>query len=268
MKEEIDKKLGRMAAFVSSKGGVGKTVISVNVAAALASKGFSTCIIDGSFQFGDVNLALDIQPRYTISDLAQKGEELEDVKISDYLYNHDSGLKVLSAPLKPELADLITPDMIPVICDKLREDNEYLIADLTTGISEISLNFLEMAELVFIVTDLELSALRNTKTMLKTFEKLNMESKLRVIVNRSDTETLTKASQVPDILETNDIIYVMNNFKVVTKSLNIGIPFVISKPKEKITSDIISISKEFNMDSSQSRRRRKRKSGLMGILAR
>ncbi|MFL0247778.1 AAA family ATPase [Candidatus Clostridium stratigraminis] len=267
MKEEIDKKLGKMAVFVSSKGGVGKTVVSVNVAATLASKGFSTCIVDGSFQFGDVNLALDIQPRYTISDLAQK-DELENIRISDYLYNHDSGLKVLSAPLKPELADLITPDMIPVICDKLREDNEFFIADLTTGISEINLNFIEKADLVFIVTDLELSALRNTKTMLRTFEKLNMESKLRVIVNRSDTETLTKASQVPDILETNDIIYVMNNFKVVTKSLNIGIPFVISKPNEKITSDIISITREFNMENSQNRRRRKRKGGLMGILAR
>jgi pilus assembly protein CpaE len=267
MKEEIDKKLGKMAVFVSSKGGVGKTVISVNVAAALASKGFSTCIIDGSFQFGDVNLALDIQPRYTISDLVQK-DELENIRISDFLYNHDSGLKVLSAPLKPELADLIAPNIISVICDRLREDNEYLIADLTTGISEINLNFIEMADLVFIVTDLELSALRNTKTMIRTFEKLNMENKLRVIVNRSDTETLTKASQVPDILETNDIIYVMNNFKVVTKSLNIGIPFVISKPKEKITSDIFSITKEFSMENSQSRRRRKRKSGLMGILAR
>ncbi|MDV3426238.1 MAG: P-loop NTPase [Bacillota bacterium] len=269
MEEKIDEKKGEMAIFISSKGGVGKTVMAVNTAAALASRGFSTCILDGSFQFGDVNLALDIQPRYTISDLVQKEEQLENANISNYLYTHDSGLKVLSAPLKPELADLITAPMIPTICKRLLQDNKYLIVDLTTGISEINLNFIEQADLVFVVTDLELNALKNTKTMLKTLEKLDMGNKVRVIVNRSDTETLTKASQVPDMLETDEAIYISDDYKVVSKSLNIGIPFVISKRKEKISSDVLNITKEFSMENPISvRRRRKRKRGLMGVLSR
>lgn len=269
MEEKIDEKKGEMAIFISSKGGVGKTVMAVNTAAALASRGFSTCILDGSFQFGDVNLALDIQPRYTISDLVQKEEQLENANISNYLYTHDSGLKVLSAPLKPELADLITAPMIPAICKRLLQDNKYLIIDLTTGISEINLNFIEQADLVFVVTDLELNALKNTKTMLKTLEKLDMGNKLRVIVNRSDTETLTKASQVPDMLETDEAIYISDDYKVVSKSLNIGIPFIISKRKEKISSDVLNITKEFSMENPISvRRRRKRKRGFMGVLSR
>jgi len=268
MEEIIDVKQGKMAIFISSKGGVGKTVISVNTAAALASSGFSTCILDGNFQFGDVNIALDIQPKYTISDMVQKEENLEYVKISNYLCTHDSGLKILSAPLKPELADLITAPMIPAICNNILKENKYLIVDLATGISEINLNFIEMADLIFVVTNLELSALKNTKTLLKTLKKLDMGDKLKVIVNRSDSETLTKASQVPDILEINDVLYIAEDYKVVSKSLNVGIPFVISKRKEKITSDILSITKKLNMENSFVSRSRKKKRGIMGILSR
>lgn len=265
--EKADEKQGKMAIFISSKGGVGKTVIAVNVAAAIASRGFSTCILDGSFQFGDVNLSLDIQPRYTISDIIQNEQNLEYANISSYIYTHDSGLKVLSAPLKPEFADLITAPVIPPICKNILKDNNFLIADLATGISDINLSFMELADLIFIVTDLELPALKSTKTMLKILEKLEIGDKLRVIVNRSDTETLTKASQAPDILETDKIMYVSNDYKVVSKSLNIGVPFSTSKRKEKITSDILTITKEFNIENFYVRKRRKKSKGLAGILS-
>jgi pilus assembly protein CpaE len=268
MEELAGEKQGKMAVFVSSKGGVGKTVTAVNTAAALASRGFSTCIFDGSFQFGDVNLALDIQPRFTVSDMVLKDDYFDGSRLSNYLHTHESGLKVLSAPLKPELADLVTAPMIPVICKNILEVYQYLVVDLTTGISEISLSFMEMADLIFVVTDLELSSIKNTKIMLRTLEKLDMGEKLKVIVNRSDSKTLTKASQVPDILEIDEVSYVAEDSKVVSKSLNIGIPFVISAAKEKITSDILSVIKAFEVTSSYVKRGRNQKRAKIRMLSR
>lgn len=269
MEDKINKNQGEIAIFMSSKGGVGKTVLAVNVAAELTSRGCSTCILDGDFQFGDVNFALDIQPRYTISDIVLKEEVLEDFNISDYLSKHDSGLKVLSAPLKPELADLITAPMIPALCGNILKDNKYLIVDLATGFSEINLSFMELADLIFVVTDLDLCALKNTKILLKTLNKLEMGRKVKVIVNRSDSETLTKASQVPDMLEINEVLYITDNYKVVSKSLNIGIPFVISKKKEKITSDILAVTREFNVEGSPVLKRKKsNRRGLIGVFSR
>lgn len=269
MEEKINKNQGEIAIFISSKGGVGKTVLAVNVAAALTSRGFSTCILDGNFQFGDVNFALDIQPRYTISDIVQKEKVLENFNISDYISKHDSGLKVLSAPLKPELADLITAPMIPTICENILKENKCLIVDLATGFSEINLSFMELADLIFVVTDLDLCALKNTKILLKTLNKLELGEKIKVIVNRSGSETLTKSSQASDMLEIDEVLYITDNFKVVSKSLNIGIPFVISKKKEKITSDILSVTRKFNVEVSHvQKRKRNRKRGVIGILSR
>jgi pilus assembly protein CpaE len=265
VKETTENKKGEMIVFISGKGGVGKTVISVNAAVALNNKGFSTCILDASFQFGDVNLAFDIQPTVTISEMVKENEDIEEVQISNYLYTHDSGVKILAAPSKPEFADLITTSVIPKVCEKILDIHDFLIVDLPSGLSENNLSFLEMADTVFLVSDLEMAALKNTKTMLRTLKMLGIEEKIRVIVNRSDMEGLIKVNDVQDMLEIDDLFTISNNFKVVSKSFNIGIPFVISKPNEKITSEIISITSEFNSKKPKGRRRQKRKQGIMSI---
>lgn len=265
MQSTTEKVKGDIIVFLSSKGGVGKTVISVNTAVALSNKGFHTCILDGSFQFGDVNLALDVQPTLTISDIVQVEKPLEDIDISDYLHKHASGVQVLCAPTKPEYADLITPPVIPVICEKIINKCDFLIVDLPSGLSDLNLSFLESADTIFLVTDLEMAALKNTKTMVRTLKMLEMDEKVRVIVNRSDMESLIKANDVEDILETEDVYYISNNFKIVSKSFNIGIPFVISKPHEKITGEIMELTKEFENKAPMSRRRQRKKQGIMSV---
>lgn len=265
VKDTTENTKGEMIVFISGKGGVGKTVISVNTTVALNNKGFSTCILDGSFQFGDVNLAFDIQPTVTISDMIKENESLEHIIISNYLHIHDSGVGILAAPSKPEYADLITTSAIPIVCKKILEKYEFLIVDLPSGLTENNLSFLEMADRIFLVTDLEMAALKNSKTMLRTLKMLDMEKKIKVIVNRSDMEGLIKVNDVEDMLETDEVLVISNNFKIVSKSFNIGIPFVISKPNEKITSEIIAVTNEFNSNKPKPRRRQRKKQGLMSI---
>ncbi len=251
---------GELIVFVAAKGGVGKTVISVNTAVTIAQKGYSTCILDGDFQFGDVNVALDIQPKLTISDMLQDIDSLDNTMLSNYLQKHESGLKILSAPLKPEYAELITPTIIDSICDKILEQNKFLVVDLGTGLTEHNISFIEKADKVFLITDLEMTTLKNTKIMLKTLKALDLDNKVKVIVNRGDMESVIKFRDVKDILSLNNLIYISNNFKVVSKSLNIGIPFILNKPKEKITREINDLANEIlEYKKSNKRTRRKKK---------
>ncbi len=252
---------GELIVFVAAKGGVGKTVISVNTAVTIAQKGYSTCILDADFQFGDVNVALNIQPKLTISDMLQDIDSLDNNMLSNYLQKHESGLKILSAPLKPEYAELITPEIIASICNKILEQNKFLVADLGTGLTEHNISFIEKADKVFLITDLEMTTLKNTKIMLKTLKTLDLDDKIKVIVNRGDMESVIKFRDVKDILSLNNLIYISNNFKVVSKSLNIGIPFILNKPKEKITKEINDLANEIlEYKKSNKRTRRKKKS--------
>ena len=232
------KKRGKMIIFISGKGGVGKTVLSVNSAVELASRGLSTCIMDGDFQFGDLNLALDIQPSYTISDLIQGAESLEKIKISYYLDKHKSGVNVMSAPIKPEQADLIKEFHVRAICNKILDENDYLIVDLPSRLSENNLTFMEMADEIFLVTDTSFTAVKNTKIMLRIIKLLDMMEKINVVINRSDAQGLIKAGDVKNMLDISDAIFISNNSKIVSRSFAMGIPFVNDKPREKISRDI------------------------------
>ncbi|WBW95542.1 AAA family ATPase [Oceanirhabdus sp. W0125-5] len=265
--ETTERKKGEMIVFASAKGGVGKTIISVNIAVALAKKGFSTCILDGNFQFGDVNLALDLQPKLTISDLIHDIDSLNSDILSNYLQKHESGVKVLSAPVKPEYADLITPPVIERVCDELLENNRFLIVDLSSGLSEHNISFMEKANKIMLITDLEMAALKNTKAMLKTIKALDLEEKTKIIINRGDMESVIKFKDTKNILNVEDLYFISDNFKVVSKSFNIGIPFVMSKPKEKISNEIGNLAVQLYRSNTlvKRRRRRHKKTSLFSV---
>lgn len=264
--DATEKNKGEMIVFASAKGGVGKTVISVNTSVAIAKKGFTTCILDGDFQFGDVNLAMDIQPKLTISDLVQDIKSLNSNILSNYLQNHESGVKILSAPLKPEYADLITSSVIETVCNTILEQNKYLIVDLGPGLTEHNVSFLEKADRIFLITDLEMAALKNTKLMLKTLEILELKEKTKVVVNRGDMESVIKFRDVRGILGIDELFFISDNFKVVSKSLNIGTPFVIKKPNEKISSEINNFASEIHRCKKTRKRRRRSKKGFFSFI--
>ncbi|MEQ8156425.1 MAG: P-loop NTPase [Clostridiaceae bacterium] len=236
---------GKMVIFISGKGGVGKTVISVNTAVELAGRGIPTCIMDGDFQFGDLNLALDLQPSFTISDLVQGAESLDKVKISYYLDKHSSGVNVLSAPIKPEEADLIKASHIKVICEKILEEHDFLIVDLPSRLSENNLTFMELADEILLITDTSFTAIKNTKIMLRITRLLNMNDKIKVIINRANAKGLIKSVDVKNMLDIQDAVFISNDTKVVSKSFAMGIPFVRSKPRNRISRDIAAFADKF-----------------------
>src|ERR1700690_496174 len=101
---------GRIVAIFSPKGGVGRTTIAVNMAVAAASEpGSSVALMDGSFQFGDVGVLLNLNPKNkSIADLVpelEAGGELES--LDTFMLTHSSGLSVLLAPPSPELAETV-----------------------------------------------------------------------------------------------------------------------------------------------------------------
>ncbi|WP_124220594.1 P-loop NTPase [Aquisalibacillus elongatus] len=71
MAEEI-KQTGQVITVCSGKGGVGKTLLAVNLAVSLSKKNADVALIDGEFQFGDVGLAMDLQPSFTMKDIVEE----------------------------------------------------------------------------------------------------------------------------------------------------------------------------------------------------
>ncbi|MFD1735260.1 CpaE family protein [Bacillus salitolerans] len=244
--ESNNEKRGEFIAVCSAKGGIGRTLLSVNLAVALCKKNIRIGVMDGDFQFGDVSLAMDLQSTFTIKDVIQELERLDEYTLASYLSHHESGVRILAAPEKPEFADLVTERTLEKIIPLLLKQHEYVIADTGVGLQDKGLHILEKADQILIVTNLEMATLKNTKSMLDTLDMLGLREKVRLVVNRATMESVIQATDVADILGEEEPIFIPNDFQIASQSLNIGIPFVMNHGKTEIAKSIFKMAEQIS----------------------
>ena len=92
---EVPKKRGRVVAVFSSKGGCGTSFIATNLAAALDAP---SVLVDLNLQAGDLSLFLGLEPKFSIADLIENRERVDDSLLNSYLTPHSPRLSLLAAP--------------------------------------------------------------------------------------------------------------------------------------------------------------------------
>jgi len=217
---------GRMIAVCSAKGGIGRTVTAVNLAVALAKSKLRVALLDGNLQFGDVCLAMDIHPAFTVKDVAEGIHAMDAQTLESYLAAHSSGVSVLAAPVRPEHADLIAPGALERICELMLERFDYLIVDTEVGLQERTLPFTEKADRILLLATPEMAAIKNAKLFLDTLGVLGLRDKASVVLNRSTMQSLIRTADIPELLGIGAFVEVPNDFQLMSRSLNIGVPFV------------------------------------------
>jgi pilus assembly protein CpaE len=233
---------GEMIAVCSAKGGIGRTILTVNLAAAMYKKNISVGVLDGDFQFGDIGLALDLQSSFTIKDVVESIGRLDEHSLQGFLSSHESGIKVLPAPERPEFADLINKESVNIILDQMLSNFDYVFVDTGVGFNDHTLNLVEKADQILVVTNLEMATLKNTKLMLETFEVLGLREKVKLIINRATMESVISATDASKILKEEIPYYIPNDFQVCSQSLNIGIPFVLNHGKTDVAKSIFKMA--------------------------
>jgi pilus assembly protein CpaE len=240
--QHMNSQHGKLIAVCSAKGGIGRTTLTVNLAVALIKKNFSVAIMDGDFQFGDVNLAMDLKFSLTIKEVLEGIGSIDVASLANYLAVHESGVRVLSAPERPEYADLVTNEAADKILDVLLSGHDYVVVDTPVGLDEQSLRFIEKADQILVITNLEMASLKNTKLFLDTLDILGQREKVRIIINRANMESVIKATDAAKILAVEKPIYIPNDFQICSQSINLGIPFVIKHSKSEVAKAVFKMA--------------------------
>ncbi|MBM7572608.1 AAA family ATPase [Aquibacillus albus] len=256
----------KVVAVCSAKGGIGKTLLSVNLAVALNKNNLDVALMDADFQFGDVALALDLHPSFTIKDVIEELNQIDHTSIQDFLTEHATGVNILAAPEKPEYADLVTSEAVMKIIHLLKAQQDYLIVDNGIGIQEQSIDLLEQADKILLVTNLEMTALKNTKLMLETFRELGIRDKVSLVVNRYTMESLMEAKDVPEMLGEHHAFFIPNNFKLASQSLNLGLPFVLSQASSDLSKSIFKMAEGIASNTHASIETMKNKKSVLSHL--
>lgn len=221
-----------------AKGGIGKSTLAANLAVKLAEKRKKVALVDLDLQFGDLHIYLDIEPKDTIIELVQDVVTPNIDSVRSYMNVHSSGVHVLCAPKSPEYAELVSAEKVQGLLSLLRNYYDYVIVDTAPSFSDVTMTAIESSSIIFFVTGLDISILRNSKISVSILESLNQTDKIRIIVNRAVDMNSITINDVQRIIGYPIWAKLPSDYKVAVNALNRGIPFVTGAPKSKLSESI------------------------------
>jgi pilus assembly protein CpaE len=230
-----------VTAVFSPKGGVGRTTISVNLAVAAAQAGKKVALVDASFQFGDVGVLLNLNPRNkSIADLASEFQGGGDVESLDtFMITHSSGVRVLLAPPTPEQAELIGPAAVKKVLQALRSDYDLIVVDCPSSFNEATLAVLDESDLILTLLTLEITSVKNMRLFLEVCEQLGYgPDKIRLVLNRADSTLGIRVADVEQSIGRKVDHTIVSDGRSVVYALNRGVPFFLSNREAQVSQDI------------------------------
>ncbi len=243
----VEREPGRVVALFSPKGGVGRTTIATNLAvAAAAEPGRSVALVDGSFQFGDVGVLLNLNPKNkSIADAVPDLDGAADAEaIESFLITHSTGTKVLLAPPSPEMAELVTPAAIRRILELLRARHDLVVVDCAAAFSDTTLTVLDAADTILTVLTLEITSIKNMRLFLEVADQLGYPpDKIELVLNRSDSALGIRVADVEHSIGRKVDHTVVSDGRSVVYALNRGVPFVVSTREAQVSQDIVRLAR-------------------------
>lgn len=225
--------LAPMVVILGPKGGTGKTLVSTNLAVALAADGRRPVLVDLDLQFGDIGLALGLRPDKTIYDLARSGGSLDEDKLDAYLVRHSSGLRVLLAPTRPDHASAVGVDFLRDVFTTLRSMSDYVIVDTPPGFTPEVIAAIDSSSNVCVVGMLDSLSLKNTKLGLETLELMGYsQERIALVLNRADTRVGITHEDVEAIIGRAPEVFIPSD-RQIPISVNDGTPIVMKDERSE-----------------------------------
>jgi pilus assembly protein CpaE len=234
----------RIVAVHAAKGGVGKTTIAYNLAVALATAGLKTALIDGSLQYGDLRRQLRVGPEVpSICDLPTGNLRQSDLEAT--MHHDSSGVDLLLAPPRLEMADLVSVRDIEEILIVARRAYQAIVIDTPSALNETTLAMLDLSDVILTVLTPEPAALDSTRAAVEAFTDIGYPtSKVRTLINRFDAEGGLSVAQLRRALGRDPDHLVVSDWQLVSTSNREGVPFVTARPEAPISKNVYKLAYE------------------------
>ena len=235
-----------MVSFLGSKGGVGNTFLTINVAYLLAKEKLGkVLVVDLDLLYGQAIYFFDVKPKHTIIDVIENCEALDRSYLQNLLHNYNDYLSLLPAPVRLEDAENVTPVKLKKILDYIKglQDFKWILLDCPHHVGEVALTALESSDDIFLTTVPSLPALYNAKKLLDLLDLIGKgQTKVAVILNSLQKQRGLIDSEVQKFLGREINYRIGFDPTHVDDSIDEGRPLAAIAPKVAISSGLQNIA--------------------------
>jgi Flp pilus assembly CpaE family ATPase len=253
---------GKIITVFTAKGGVGKTMMAVNLAVTLAQRGANqVCIVDLDLASGDVAISLLLDPTRTIADAVSMSGHIDTTGAASLLTRYRPGLETLLAPIAPGDAEKIPPSLVGELLAVLRTMFDYVVVDTPPQLSEHVLTALDASAHHVLITAPDVPALKNLRVVIDVLDMLSYPKEIRsVILNRAEAKLKLTREDVEQVIHA-PVTAEIPASRAVPISVNRGTPITLASPGHAVSKAIARFAQDRILPPPAPRRRRGRSKG-------
>ncbi len=228
--EARSSQVGTIVSFVSNKGGVGKSTLSTNTAAALARRHPNrVLLIDASIQLGVCNFMLNLNPKTSIVDVVRERDRLDETLIRQLAAVHSSGLHLLAAPTDAVEASEIEDESIARILQLARRSYDFVVVDTFALLDGVVMSILDVTDMIFQVLAGTVPSVVGGFRFRQVLEGLGLpRERLRLVLNQN-YPSFTGNLRPSDVTERLNLPldHVFPYQKKILEAQNAGQPYIL-----------------------------------------
>jgi len=236
---------GLVIAVFAPKGGVGCSTIAANLAVALCGgREADVLLVDCDLYFGDLDVLLDLQPVHRMVDVLQKFDPDDLELMQRMLTSHDSGVQLLAAPSRPELAELVQPDLLLPMLNTLRLAHDYIVLDLGARYNNLTQQLLDLADRIVLLVTPEVTAIKNTNLFLTTpGMRGSPPEKVIPLLNKYNSSWGITPEAVGNAIGQVVKLVVPADGEATTAASNNGRPVLLDSPRSSMAKSLLALEK-------------------------
>ena len=229
---------GVLVTVFATKGGVGKSVVATNLAAALADQLRRTCIVDLDLQNGDVAIMLQVSPTRSLADISAFAGVLDQGAVESMLTPHSERLSVVAAPVHLEGQENVSPESIATLLHLLRSMFDVVVVDTSGSFDDPALQAIDQTDVLVLVGTLDIPALKGLKVATDTLDLLNLpREQWRLVLNRADARVGLSAKEFEKALGLDASVTIPSSRELLM-AVNRGEPVVRAHPKDAVSKSL------------------------------
>ena len=241
-------KQGKVINVMCAKGGSGATTIAVNLAVSFLRKSgiSSVALLDMNEFLGDIPLYLSLSPAYDWSEITKDISRLDETFLMNILATHPSGLRILPSPATSNGYAVLTPDMIDRLLALMRRLFDVVVIDGGQSWDSATLKIFELADVILLISSLDLPLLHNTHKILGNFEHFGYPYKenVKIVINRYKKGAEITLKDAEETLGRTIFWTIPNDYKTTSSAINQGKTISRVAPDSAIHKNVLGLADE------------------------